>query len=353
MRKRGFRDRDFLRTPEGFLFCVVGSTHPPDRVMAYLKYVPREGAGPWAKGGVSFYRAMREYTMASLRETLAFLEDYPFYLTYFEAFGTKMSAVPVDRIEEHYKPEERLRALASASELDSLEEKALRLADLLSDISGVSMAKMGITGSILLDIHVPGVSDIDLVVYGLKESLKVKEALGKALEDKSVEVERFPEDMIRAWCIRKSKTHPLTPEEAREIISRKWNLGFFEGTRFSVHPVLTEREAEEYGSRVYRPVGKATVKAEVVDATWSIFLPAIYEVRVSSFIEGPRLENLREVCCYEDLYAGVATEGEEVLARGKVEMVVDKVRGATYYRLLVGSLEGGDEFLKPLGRVRA
>ncbi|RLI08354.1 hypothetical protein DRO32_02395 [Candidatus Bathyarchaeota archaeon] len=348
MRKRGFRDRDYLRTPEGFLFCVVGSTHPPDRIMAYLKYVPRKGAGPWSRGGVSFHRAMREYTMASLRETLAFLNDYPFYLTYFEAFGTEMSAVPLDRIEEHYKPEERLREIATSGSLDVLEEKALRLADLISDISGVSMAELGVTGSILLDIHVPGISDIDLVVYGLKTSLKVKEALAKALEDRRVEVEKLPEEMMRAWCVRKSKTHPLTPLEAREIINRKWNIGLFEGTRFSIHPVLTEGEAEEYGARVFRPLGRATVRAEVLDATWSIFLPAVYEIKVSTFIEGPRLKDLREVCCYEDIYAGVASEGEEILAKGKVEVVVDKKKGATYYRLLIGSLGGGDEFLKPV-----
>lgn len=351
--RRGFRDRDYLRTPEGFLFCVVGSTHPPDRIMAYLKYVPRAGAGPWAKGGTRFYRAMREYTMEALKETLAFLCDYPFYLTYFEAFGTEMSCVPVERIEEHYKPEERLRQLASSSELDPLEEKAVSLADLISDVSGVGMAKMGLTGSILLDIHVPGISDIDLVVYGLREGLRVREALSRALDDSSVEVERFSDELARAWCVRKARTHPLTPQEAKEILARKWNMGIYQGTRFSIHPVLTEREAERYGERVYKPMGKAVIRAEVTDATKSIFLPAIYEVKLRSVIEGPKLRGLREVCSYEDLYAGIAKEGEEILVSGKVEFVEDLRRGLVYYRLLVGSLMGGDEFIKPLASHRA
>ena len=348
MVKRGFRDRDFLRTPEGFLFCVVGSTHPPDRVMAYLKYVPRKGAGPWSKGSITFYRALRDYTMASLRETLVLLRDYPFYLTYFEAFGTEMSAVPVDRIEEHYKPEERLRQIMGSSSPDILEEKVIGLTDLISDLSGVSISRMGVTGSILLGIHVPGISDIDLVVYGLKASLKVKEAVLRAFEDRSVEIEKFTKDMVRSWCVRKSKSHPITLEEAFEILRRKWNMGLYAGTRFSIHPVLTEEEAEEYGSRIYRPVGRAVVRAEVLDATWSIFLPAIYRVRVTSFLEGPRLTDIREVCSYEDLYAGLASEGEEIVVKGKLEMVVDRQRKTTYYRLLVGSLEGGDEFIKPV-----
>ena len=37
---RKFKDRDFLRTTDGLLFCVVGYLHPPDRVTGYVKYVP-------------------------------------------------------------------------------------------------------------------------------------------------------------------------------------------------------------------------------------------------------------------------------------------------------------------------
>ena len=164
---RGFRDRDFIRTPEGFFFCVVGSTHPPDRVMAYLKYVPKAGAGPWARGSTRYYRALREYTMEALRETLAFLKSYPQYLTFFRAFGTKMSCVPVDRIEEHYRPEERLQEMMSSGDLDTLEERAVELVDLITGLSSTRSADMGVTGSILIRIHVPGISDIDLVVEGL------------------------------------------------------------------------------------------------------------------------------------------------------------------------------------------
>jgi len=349
---RGFRDRDFLRTPEGFLFCVVGSTHPPDRVMAYLKYVPSPGGGPWRGRGLRYSRAMRDYTMASLRSTFAILRDYPFYISFFEAFGTEMSSVPVERIEEHYRPEERLEELATSEELDVLEEKALSLANLISDISGVPRRHMGVTGSILLDIHVPGISDIDLVVYGLEESSKVREALEEALDDRGVEVERLTGDMARAWCTRKTRLYPLELEDARRILSRKWNIGLYRGTRFSVHPVRTEREAERYGERLFRPMGRATVVAEVEDAREAMFLPAVYRVRRARVLEGPGVRAVEEICSYEDIYAGVAGEGEEVLARGKLEMVIDKREGTTYFRLLIGSLSGDGEFIKPLGRAR-
>ena len=347
--KRGFRDRDFIRTPEGFLFCVVGSTHPPDRVMAYLKYVPSSSGGPWRSGGLRYSRTMSDYTMASLRSTLAILRDYPFYISFFEAFGTEMSSVPLERIEEHYKPEERLEELSSSEELDVLEEKALSLANLISDMSGVPLERMGVTGSILLDIHVPGISDIDLVVYGLEESLKIKEALKQALRDSRTEIEGLTGDMARAWCTRKTRLYPLELRDAERILRKKWNIGLYRGTRFSIHPVRTEREAERYGERLFRPVGKATITARVEDAGEAMFLPAIYKVRETRVLEGPAIRAIEEICSYEDIYAGVAEEGEEVLARGKLEMVIDKRRNSTYFRLLIGSLSGGDEFVKPLG----
>jgi len=34
------KDRDFVETLEGLLFCVVGYLHPPDKYTAYLKYSP-------------------------------------------------------------------------------------------------------------------------------------------------------------------------------------------------------------------------------------------------------------------------------------------------------------------------
>jgi len=348
---RGFRDRDFLRTPEGFFFCVVGSTHPPDRVMAYLKYVPSEAGGPWARGGLRYRRAMREYTMASLRETLAFLRDYPFYISFFEAFGTEMSAVPIDRIEEHYRPEERLQEMTSSGDLDTLEERAVELVNLITSLSGCRSADMGITGSLLIRIHVPGISDIDLVVYGLEASLRIKEALLPALEDPSTGLSKLRGDLAASWCARKARTHGLSPEDARVILERKWNMGIYRGTRFSIHPVRTEREAERYGERLFKPLAtNVLIRATVEDASQSIFLPAIYRVSKAQVLEGPRAQQIRELCSYDSLYADVAREGEEVLAKGKLEMVVDKREGATYLRLLIGSLAGDGEFIKPIRR---
>ncbi|MCS7385528.1 MAG: hypothetical protein NDF55_02140 [archaeon GB-1867-005] len=37
---RKIRDRDFIESKKGMLFCVVGNVHPKDRAISYLKYIP-------------------------------------------------------------------------------------------------------------------------------------------------------------------------------------------------------------------------------------------------------------------------------------------------------------------------
>jgi len=55
------------------------------------------------------------------------------------------------------------------------------------------------------------------------------------------------------------------------------------------------------------------------------------------------------VVSYESLYADIATEGERIKVRGKLEEVTEKKSGKVYYRVLVGSPQGkGREYIKPI-----
>jgi len=74
--RRGFRDRDFIQTVEDFLFCVIGSVHPADRIISYVKYIPAE-RGIWGRGEKRFKRVMRYYTMLDLTDTLNFSGEIP------------------------------------------------------------------------------------------------------------------------------------------------------------------------------------------------------------------------------------------------------------------------------------
>ncbi len=346
---RQFRDRDFLRTREGLFFCVVSSVHPSDRVISYIKYVPAE-VGKWGKGKRRFKRVLGSYTIPSLLESFGLLrKDYPHYLFYSKFLNTEMSAVPLEYIEEHYKPEEKLARLLQTPRLDPLQQKLKGFITFLSKISGVPENFFGVTGSILLDIHRPEFSDIDVTVYGSKNSLALKKALTEAYILPSSPAQPLKDEALEDWCNNKAQSYPLTFDEALQIYKRKWNIGMIRDVFFSIHPVKLEQEVKEtYGDKTYRPLGPAAIEAVVYENADSLFLPCIYRVKDVNILEGPvEAAEVKAVVSYESLYDSLAQIGERITCKGKLEKVISKKTKRENYQLLVGSAEGrGTEYIK-------
>lgn len=345
---RPFRDRDYVQTVEGLFFTVVGNIHPKHRAFAYLKYMPSPH-GKWGRRGEFFVRAMPYYTIPSLIETIDILKlRYPHYMLKCPVFNIEMSSIPMEYVKAHYLPEVKLSELSRSFDADALQSKAMELVEALSKESNVPKGFFGLTGSILIDIHRAEFSDIDLVVYGRENSLRVKEALKTLYKDERSGFKRFDGRMLKEWCERESKLFPLTYDEAMEIYARKWGRGVFNGTMFSVHPVKMEGEVDEaYGDKVYMPKGFIEARAKVVEDSESMFTPSIYKVDNVVVEAGLKVKDIREVASYEGIYCNLAKVGEEVKVRGKLELIVDKKRGEEYYRILVGSLEArGYDYIK-------
>jgi len=347
---RGFRDRDFVQTQEGMFFCVIGNTHPKDRVIAYLKYVPSR-LGRWGDGEQRYARVLRSYTTISVEEVLNFLKTrHPYYVSRLENLGLEMITVPIDRVKTHFRPEDKLRRLFTTKpdELDRLEIRVLELTELLSETAGMDIGYLGVTGSILLGIHNPRFSDIDLVVYGRNNSFRVKTTL-EALNEEGA-VQRITGERFRKWVIDKARQYNLSLKDAEEICRRTWNRGFYKGTPFSIHPVRIEEEVEvRYDDIRCIFEGSAKVRAVVVDDEDSLFLPAVYKVSEVEFLDGNPVQDLVEIVTYEGFYSGILKKGEWLEARGKVEKVVDRRNMKTYHRLLIGSFEAkARDYVKPL-----
>ncbi|MDI6806404.1 MAG: hypothetical protein QMD14_01145 [Candidatus Aenigmarchaeota archaeon] len=348
MGTRKFRDRDYLETKEGFFFTVIGNVHPSDRVLAYLKYIQSD-SGKWGKD-MKYKRALTGYNIPNLVKTFNFLtRNFPHYIFHSDIFNITLSVVPLNYIEKHYKPEEKLNQLLASSELDELQRKAMELVGFLSDKSGISLKNFGITGSILIDIHRIEFSDIDLIVYGKENSIIVKDFLRAALNEKEV-LRRLSGKNFSTWIEDRSKLFPVTKKEARAIFQKKWNVGEFKDTKFSIQPVKTEKEVKEkYGDKVYYPIGLVKAKARVVDASDSMFMPAIYTVDEVKIIKGKVTPNIKEVVSYEGFYGEIAKAGEQILVMGKLEEVVEKKTLESYHQILIGSQEArGKDYIKPL-----
>ncbi len=337
------KDKDYIETVEGLIFCVVGYLHPPDRYTAYLKYIP-ETSGKWGRGQRRYGRALAYYHVTQVEATYKLLEkQYSQYLYDCPIRGIRISAIPKSRVKRYYRPRERLRTILRRGPLDPLEAKLLSLIELLSRASGLKASDFGVTGSLLLGIHNPKFSDIDLTVYGLEASRRVMEALRRGVDG----LEAPSEGWLKDWSRRRAGRLPLSLEKLMEIALRRWNQGFYEDTYFSIHPVRSDEEiTEQYGSRIYRRLGQVEGEATIIDASEGIYTPAIYRVEDTSIRGEIVVDEIKEIVSYEGIFSGIFQEDERIGFKGILERVEGE--GEKYYRIVVGAASSDGGYIKLL-----
>lgn len=334
------KDRDFVETREGLFFCLVGYLHPPDRYTAYLKYTPAE-AGRWARGSKYYRRELEYYHVRNVAKTLDFLElHYPQYVGFDPVQRLSFSFVPRDAVATYYRPEERLQEILNGP-ADPLEKDVEALVSLLVPAGGFHPSDLGITGSILLKIHDPSFSDIDIIVYGRDATAKVRGALTSL---KGGPVQPVSPERLARWRTDTAERFSLTSDDVAHLERRRWNYIQFRDRYISIHPTRRDDEILEcYGRHQYTPIGIATIEATVADASDSIFLPASYALADVAIHEG-RHWDIAELVSFEGLYCEAAGPGDRIAARGVVEQVD---HGSC--RLVVGTTglpDGG--FLRPI-----
>jgi predicted nucleotidyltransferase len=336
------KDRDFIETPEGFLFCLVGYLHPDDKYIAYLKYSPAE-QGLWKRQEQAYHRQLAYYHAHQVGQTMDFLkEHYPHYVHHSQVWDMDFSMVSHDRVKTYFYPERRLAQIL-AHPADPLEEETVKVVEAIQRLTGIRSLDLGITGSILLGIHNPEISDIDLIVFGRHNASRLREVFSSmALPGLS------PMDAAYAdeWCQGVVKNFGLRYHQARWLIARRWNFVYFGAGRHvvSIHPTRSDDEIDEaYGDHQYQDVGVAYLRARIADARDAIFLPAVYAVDQIEILEGPPVE-IVEICSYEGLFGQIGESGDWIMARGKLE----KIDGGPKHRLVIGSgRREGQEFLLP------
>lgn len=331
--ERSFRDKDYIKTKDNLYFIVVGNIHPKDKVIAYLKYFPNKK---------SYKRAIKSYNIPGLINTIDYLRyNFPHYLCYLDAWDLEFSTVPLNQIHTHFCPEIKLLSLLKSLKKDPLQSKALKLVDILSKKTKIPISDFGITGSILIDLHSLEYSDMDLIVYGEKNSLSLKEFLLSIYDDKTSQIKRLKGKKLYEWCKTKAEWYNLSIDEVYTIYKRKWNIGEFDGTLFSINPVKKEFELKEkYGEKKFKFVGMIEAYATIKDSFDSIFYPAKYLIEKVKVISGKPLKDIKELVSFEGFYCDIALPNEKIYVKGRLEKVYDEINNEAYHRIIVGSFEG-------------
>jgi predicted nucleotidyltransferase len=218
-----------------------------------------------------------------------------------------------------------------------IERAAVELALQLSSQSGVKLENFGISGSIMVGLS-KGDSDIDIVVYGSRESRMVARALRDMLD--SGLLGRLGVEKLRELYIYRGMEGVVGFDVFRRHEERKCFQGYYMGREFFVRFIRDLRENPRYGEYRYRGVGHLRARFEVLDDVEAIFTPARYPVRLieilSANINAEIGEDSKlEIWSLRGMYCEQARRGEVVEASGKVEEVY---RGGKMvgYRLVLG-----------------
>jgi len=322
-----------LETRSGLIFTVKGGVHPPDRTVAYLRYVP-DPAGERGAGRHRYRRVYRfEEQQAVLRaQTEDYLIDDP-------VFGVRVQAVPTHDVACVYDPRRRLRQVEEEGPAEALEEAALTLSELLRVSAGVHPSALGLTGSLLVRLQNES-SDIDIVVYDDAQCRAVHAALADLLARPAGPIRRPRAEELTAIHRAHSVDTPLSAAAFAAAQARKVNEGRFGARPYFIRFVkLPAETGERYGDPRYEPCGSATVLARVEDAADALFTPCRYVVRDAHIVAKGPARDLLSIVSFRGRFADQAREGEQVIAHGALERVVPRA-AAPSYRLVVGGRPG-------------
>lgn len=329
------KDRDFIETKEGLFFCVVDYIHPTDKYTAYLKYIPSD-KGKWQDNNKHYWRVLDFYHVLNVEKTFNYLkENFPHYITYDKYRHIEMSMIPKEYVKQYYIPEVRFENIMKQP-ANILESDAVKIAEQIKSVTDTKLI-FGITGSILIGIANEKFSDVDLTIYGLRESHKVKNALIEIkAQNEAIVTDMSPKHKKR-WIKDKQKQFGISKALLEYLANKKWNYGMLEGRRyFSIHPIRKDDEIKEkYGDKEFIDMGHIIVKATVYNDEEAIFLPAIYKIDDVNVIKGTKVSDIREIVSFEGLYGDVTTPDMKIIASGKLEKVISA--DETYYRIVLGA----------------
>jgi predicted nucleotidyltransferase len=325
------REGDLIETENKVIFDVKGLVHPPDKVIAFPRYIP-------SPKGTRQGRQSLFSKIYSFDERFSFLkQNMADLIVHDPIFDETLCEVRTEMIRKHYKPIEKLRLMRDSSNLGDLERKALHLAKDLKEKAGIPWKAIGISGSVLIGLFTSK-SDIDPVVYGMKNSCKAYEALKELLNDKRSKFKPYTREELRALFDFRSKDTIMGFEDFARVESRKAFQGMYEGTDYFIRFVKDWRQiSEQYGDICYKNKGYARITATIADDSEALLTPCSYKIENGQVVKGPKLRSIKEIVSFRGRFCAQAKQGENITAQGKIERVMDKKKENVYYRIILGN----------------
>ncbi|MEE9397677.1 MAG: nucleotidyltransferase domain-containing protein [Methylococcales bacterium] len=305
----GFYARDFLETSEGLIFAVVINGADESGVYCFLRYVDEDD----------------RYRKVTTPEANTRIERYhPEYLFYAKQWDTYLHKIPLDRIQNHFRPRERLQVLLESDPADNVEASLIDLLHMLEKRQ-IDLGSLGVTGSILIGAHSEK-SDIDLVVYDRKEFHGLRNIVKSLIVENKLQA--LDDNFWFSTYERRGCALGLSEYIWHE--RRKYNKAVINGVKFDISFVDTKMIPD---MTPYRKSGKTVLVSTITDDQWAFDCPARY------FVSD---DKIKEVVSFTPTYVGQGRKDEQIEAAGWLE-----VSESGQQRLVIGSSrEATGEYIK-------
>ncbi len=324
-----FLDHDHVEDIENCIYVVIGNMHPPGAIFAYKKYIPTSRKTLWRRRDMYFERVIKRYGVRNVMNSIRNIQEY----SYDPVLDAKVPKLLLRNIKKHYKPRDRLTEIMRHCE-DELEYLVLEVIDRLRLCTNLSYESIGVTGSILVKIHNPNISDIDLIIYGHRETLEVVSSCHNCFE-------KMPKELLLRRLEGQAKIYGIDIKYLRKIEPPYKNL-WFKGKNVNI--MFCSGYCERYGEHVFRQLGIVDVKLNVSPGMCeALFYPSracvdkVEEIYVRS--REVKFEDLRRdikyIISYESIFSYVLFRGGKLRVKG----ILEKVYPENYYVIIVGAIE--------------
>ena len=278
-----------VETADGLLFTVKGVIHPPDRVVAYLRYVP-DPRGERARGRDRFRRV---YSVAEQQEALR-ARDLSYRV---ERSGARRPgggrAVEGDRA--------RLRPPRAAAAPPRARARRLARGGCPRVRGAAARRRRCVAGRLRPDglsaLRPPhaGVGHRPRRVRRPGRPQGARGAHAPAGGSSSGLARPRDEELEAIHAVHREDT-PLSAADFARLQARKVNEGRFAGRPYFIRFVKLPAEVpERYGDPRFAPAGMALVEARVTDDRDALFTPCRYSLDEVRSLDGARAEDVREV----------------------------------------------------------
>jgi predicted nucleotidyltransferase len=324
------RDRDAIVTREGLIFRVFGYSHPSKAYICDAEYAPAEifkSKNPKAfrnKGPHVFYKFYEDEGWRFVRK------NFPQYTIFHEMLRKNVVGVYPSNVVKVRKPDEELGRLVETRPKDELVAALQNVLEFTIQCSNLSTKNFGVFGSLLHGFHHPKFSDIDLIIYGGKNAVRLCENLQKLYRDRSsmLRNEFETDESVRGkrWRFLNYSPKEYVRHQRRKMIYALFNdeeSGRVIKTEFE--PVKGWEEiSNEYDAEArVKQRGWTKMHAHVVEDRDAPFIPSIYSIEPLKVLNRAKeAAKASRIISYVEEFRMQARRDETIYVEGNLEEVL-------------------------------